>query len=217
MSKDIIEKRAQVTELRMMQGEDGKESRTVEGYAVVYDDWTTIGDNYFREKISPGALTNTLRNSDIRLLFNHDTSQLLAREKSQTLRVKEDNQGLYFIATIPESRDDILEMIKRGDLDECSFAFRVGKQTWTWAEETEGITIDERVIEEISAIPEITLAPFGAYKNTSVGLRSKEAALEERNKAKAERESQEQDEKRKQIEIETAMRDREIVLRSYIF
>lgn len=221
MSNDI-QLRARVTELRMAQGDEANQNRTVEGYAVVYDDWTTIGDNWFREKIAPGALTNVLQGSDIRLLFNHDTSQLLAREKSQTLSVREDQNGLYFTATIPESRNDILEMIKRGDLDECSFAFRVGKQKWTFADETEGITIDERVIEEISAIPEITLAPFGAYKNTSVGMRSQEMALEERNKAREAREEEkrqasEEDEKQQQIEIQQAKRDRDLALRSYIF
>lgn len=154
-------------------GEDQK--RKIGGYAAVYDQWTEIG-NWYREKIAVGAMTAALANSDVRLLYNHDSNHLLAREKSGTLTLREDTKGLYFEAELPEHRHDIAELIERGDLDECSFAFRVRKQEWHWSE---GDTMDERVITEISDVVDVTLATYGAYPQTDVGFRSYESAKAE--------------------------------------
>ena len=204
-TNEIIEKRSLPLEIRM---DDEGDSRSVKGYAVVYDTWTDIG-NWYREKIAPGALRSALMNSDIRLLLNHDSNHLLARQKSGTLSVREDEKGLYFEATIPESREDVYEMVKRGDLDECSFAFRVSKDEWRYAYENDDLDVDERVIKEISIVPEITLATFGAYKTTSVDLRT----YEEAKKAHEERVKSDESEKSK---IENEARSRELELLTYI-
>lgn len=173
-----------ITELRMAGAEPGAEgetrSRTVEGYAAVYGVWADMG--WMKEQIVAGAFRSALEDSDIRALFNHNRDQILAREKSKTLTVWEDTKGLGFRFDIPESRNDILEAIERGDVDECSFAFRVKAQRWVWTEEGEP---DERYIEEFRAVQDISLVTFPAYDNTSVALRSKKeyrAKQEKENK-----------------------------------
>lgn len=159
----------------MIDAEGEGPKRKIGGYAAVYDQWTEIG-NWYREKIAVGAMTAALADSDVRLLYNHDSNHLLAREKSGTLTLREDAKGLYFEAELPGHRDDISELIERGDLDECSFAFRVNKQEWNWSD---GDTMDERVITEISDVVDVTLATYGAYPQTEVGFRSYEAAKAE--------------------------------------
>ena len=181
-----LERRVRITELRAVPMEGEERSRKVGGMAVVYDQWTTIG-TWYREKILPGALTEALTGSDVRLLFNHDHNHLLARTKSGTLKLEDRADGLYFEAELPESREDIIEMIERGDLDECSFAFRVSRDNWRFTYDNSDLDLDERVIEEISDIVDVTVATYGAYPQTEVGLRTHEAAKEEYEKEIAKR------------------------------
>lgn len=206
MKNKEIEKRAfQVTELRMAHVEDeSTDSRTVEGYAATYG---TAADLWgFKEYINRGAFTNSLINSDCRALLNHEASQLLAREKSGTLELFEDEKGLGFRFDVPESRTDVLEMVKRGDIDECSFAFTVKRQTWVFNDEEEK---DERYIDEVEKLYDISLVTYPAYPNTSVSLRgsaeyeaAKAAYLEEQRASGA----------MSEIEIENANRDRSLRL-----
>lgn len=176
ISDDIETRTIKVSELRMVkhktdeETKSSKRSRTVEGYAAVYEVWSEFP--WMREKIVTGAFRSALENSDIRALLNHDQNHILAREKSGTLEVWEDSKGLGFRFDIPESRDDVLEMIERGDIDECSFAFRVKKSSWVWANE-EG-QLDERHLEEFQEIVDISIVTYPRYDNTNVALRSKE-------------------------------------------
>lgn len=192
-SNDTIEKRTiGIYELRMSEGEpktdtEGKpiRNRTVEGYAATYNSWADMG--WIKETIERGAFTGALIGSDVRAFFNHDRNQILARERSNTLTVWEDEKGLKFRFDIPESRNDILEMIERKDVDECSFAFRVKKERYVW---TEGDNVpDERYIEEIEELRDISLVTFPAYNDTSVSLRSKEEYRSKQEPEKAKTES----------------------------
>ena len=56
---------------------DGEESATLYGHAAVFDQETIIG-GYFREKIAPGAFKKTIKEADVRHLFNHDPNLVLA-------------------------------------------------------------------------------------------------------------------------------------------
>ncbi len=162
-----IESRSYKIELRASKDED---SRTVEGYAAVFDSFSQdLG--WFREIIEPGAFRNALKTSDVRALLNHDPNHLLGRESSGTLRLKEDKEGLFMSVDLPESRSDILELVERGDLAECSFAFRVAKQVWE-EEVIDDRTITTRRIQDIEFIKDVTLATFPAYEDTSVAKRT---------------------------------------------
>jgi HK97 family phage prohead protease len=120
-------------ELREM--EDGTFS--IEGYAstteVPYD--VAGGAPYgFTETIARGAFKKALaERDDVRLLVNHDGVPL-ARTKSGTLTLAEDEVGLYVRAEgLDMSNPAVQELrsaMQRGDIDEMSFAFRATRQEW---------------------------------------------------------------------------------------
>lgn len=102
-------------------------SPTIEGYAATFNDPYDLGP--FREQIVPDAFKRTLgTNPDVRFLVDHQ-GQPLARTKSGTLELAPDDHGLHMRAkTLDMSDPDVQRLIpkvRRGDLDEMSFAFRV--------------------------------------------------------------------------------------------
>src|SRR5262245_11080320 len=114
--------------------------RTVVGYAAVYGrESRDLGG--FRERIAPGAFDAVLAGeSDVRCLLNHDPNIVLGRSKSGTLRLTSEERGLRFEVDLPESRADLAESLRRGDLDGASFRFECGRDSWSG---------DLRTVEEI--------------------------------------------------------------------
>ena len=110
------------------------ESRSVEGYALVFNSLSEdLGG--FREQIDANALDGVLERSDVMALLNHDSSRgILARsrygEGSLTLTV--DEKGLRYNFEAPHSAlgDEVLEYLKRGDINQSSFAFTVSSDSW---------------------------------------------------------------------------------------
>lgn len=106
---------------------DGDKPARIIGHPVVYNRWSEdLGG--FREKVMPGALTKTLLESDIRVLFNHDPNVVLGRNKSGTATFSDQSQSLRMECTPPDTqtvRDLVLAPMQRGDIDQMSFAFRV--------------------------------------------------------------------------------------------
>jgi len=94
----------------------------------VYDWWM---DDTYIEDIAPGAFAKTIREADVRMLFNHNPDWILGRSKpgkASTLRLSEDAVGLAIDNDPPETQlvnDLVLVPMERGDLDQMSFAFRV--------------------------------------------------------------------------------------------
>ncbi len=143
------------------------QTRTIVGHAALFNDPTEI--YWFRETILPGAFTEAIGTSDIRALFNHDPNHLLGRTSSGTLKVYEDERGLAIELTVPEHRQDIIEMIERGDLTQMSFGFRVKEDKWTYNDDEQ---LDERVIIKVEEIFDVSPVTFPAYRNTDISLRS---------------------------------------------
>lgn len=139
--------------------------RTLEGYAAVFGVETRIKD--FREVVMPGAFSDSL-GRDVLALVDHDPTKVLGRTRSGTLQLKEDAKGLRFSVTLPDTTlaHDVLEMVKRGDMGGCSFAFNVapGGEKWQGKRrELRAVTLHE--ISIVSAWP--------AYAGTSVQARAK--------------------------------------------
>lgn len=140
--------------------------RTLSGYAAVFDSPTMIGN--IQEVIRKGAFIRSLASQDapkIKAIYEHDTSQLLGRLGSNTLRLSEDEKGLKFELDLPNTTlgNDVAELVKRGDLSGCSFGFIVRSENWTDA---------GRELLDVDLF-EITLTSDPAYEATSVDLRSK--------------------------------------------
>jgi HK97 family phage prohead protease len=160
------------------------ESRTVSGYAAVFNQWTEIG-TWFREMIQPGSFANAISRSDIRALYNHNPDHLLARTTSGTLKVREDERGLFFEFDMPESRQDLYDLIKRGDLSQCSFAFTVAKEEWRYNKDDDR---EERVITEFDQIYDVGPVVYPAYQSTSISARAQDKLNELREQRQEEKE-----------------------------
>jgi len=159
--------------------------RTITGYAAVFNEWTTLWSyrgGEVREVIRPGAFRIALETSqDVRALENHDSSRLLGRTKAGTLRLREDDKGLWFEVDPPNTRtaDDLIENLRAGNIDQCSFAFQArkdGGQRIIRREE------GERSITEIELLSvdlyDVSIVTYPAYEGTSasVGLRDRLSA-----------------------------------------
>jgi HK97 family phage prohead protease len=149
-------------ELRQEPGEPLK----IRGYAAVFNQLSEQ-IMFFRERILPGAFTKSLKN-DVRALNGHAPTQILGRTKSGTLNLREDDHGL-FVEILPPNTSlghDVVESIKRGDLDQMSFGFRVVTDQWK--------TENKEEIRELVEVDlfDVSVVAFPAYTQTSVAVRS---------------------------------------------
>ena len=71
---------------------------------------------------------------------------------------------------------DILDIVRRGDISKCSFKFTVDRDSWTYADKTNSLQYDERTVEHISKLYDVSLVVYPAYKDTEASVRQ----LEER-------------------------------------
>jgi HK97 family phage prohead protease len=137
------------------------------GYAAVFNESSVPLP--FKESIAPGAFRKTLTETpDVRLLINHEGLPL-ARSKNGTLKLNEDDRGLYFEAELADTTEarDIYKLVERGDVDQMSFGFRVIRQKWS-----EDRT--RRVLTEVSlADGDVSVVTYPAYPTTTVEAREK--------------------------------------------
>jgi HK97 family phage prohead protease len=168
-------------EIRADKDED--KPRKVKGYAAKYNSRSSnLGGERYQmfETIAPGAFDGVL-GDDVRALFNHDPNMILARSKNGegSLRIGTDETGLFYEFDAPNTRagDDLLESIRRGDVDQSSFAFRVDSEGEEWAErqDGDGPIIYERTIKKVSRLFDVSPVTYPAYPDATVALRSLEA------------------------------------------
>lgn len=180
------------------------DSRTVEGYAVVFNSQSE--DLGFYETINPSAITEeVLKRSDVFCLFNHDQDKVLARSKYGTgsLQLQLDEQGLKYTFQAPNTDigNSLLEYLRRGDIDSSSFAFTVstdeGSEVWTTG--TDGRQYRE--ILKIDSLHDVSPVWTPAYSSTSVSQRT----LDKLNQLR-----EMQDEKEKEVQDETVEKTDEV-------
>ena len=156
------------------------EGRNISGYAAVFN--STSNDLGFIETIDPGAITeDTILHSDVVATMNHDQEKVLARSKygQGTLHLSVDERGLKYEYEAPNTTlgNDLVEMIKRGDLDSASFAFTVSQdedaQKW---EKRDGTYY--RTIYKIDKLFDIAAVWHPAYDDASTTLRSQQEQYE---------------------------------------
>lgn len=142
------------------------ENNTLVGYAAIFDSpseplpWT--------EYVRRGAFQKTLKDgADVRLLIDHEGLPL-ARTKSGTLMLEEDDLGLRIEAPLDESNPDaarLLSALRRGDVSQMSFAFRTVKDAWT----------ENRNVRELKEVQlfDVSVVTYPAYEETVAELRSR--------------------------------------------
>lgn len=144
------------------------ESRTVSGYAIVFNsDSNDLGG--FIERIDPTSLDGVIEQSDVLCLLNHNEDRgVLARsnkgEGSLTLEI--DEIGLKYTFEAPNTAlgDELLEGLRRGDISTSSFAFTVGKDSWSKMENGTYL----RTINSINELFDVSPVYRAAYDATSV-------------------------------------------------
>lgn len=162
VAADVDEKRSiAYSNLEVRAENDGK---TLVGYAAVFDSpseplpWT--------EFVKRGAFAKTLNDgADVRLLIDHEGIPL-ARTKSGTLALEEDDRGLRVEAELDPSNPDaarVISAMRRGDMSQMSFAFRTIKDSWS----------PDRSSRELREVQlyDVSVVTFPAYEQTVAELR----------------------------------------------
>jgi HK97 family phage prohead protease len=154
----------------------------VSGYAAVFGEETNIG-GMFTEQIQRGAFKDAIGRDDVVFLINHEGLPL-ARTRSGTLTLEEDERGLYMEASLDAADPDVRSIVpkmKRGDLDKMSFAFVPTRQSWDDSSE-----MPKRMIEE-AQLYDVSIVTTPAYNGTEIGLRSLEQHRSQSIKSQAAR------------------------------
>lgn len=141
------------------------------GYPIVFNFRSVLIWDFY-EIVNPDAVTETLKDSDIRALYAHDAAHVLGREQSGTLKLTADDHGVRMELTPPDTTvgQDVIKSVRRGDIDGMSFGFDVmpGGELW----HTEG----EDLIRELTNIDvlEVSVVTWPAYPDTDVAVRSRD-------------------------------------------
>jgi HK97 family phage prohead protease len=177
--RHTTERRAVAREFELRASDDGSGGTTLTftGYASVtespyeMEDW--LGP--YTEVIRRGAFGKTLAEAaDVPFKLNHD-GMTLARTKSGTMSLSEDETGLHVEAQLDPRNSavrDIQSAMERGDMDEMSFGFRVIRQEWS-------PDYTQRDISEVSLNKgDVSLVNYGANPHTGglTSLRGRDVA-----------------------------------------
>jgi len=149
----------------------------VSGHAAVFNERADIA-GLFEEVIEPGAFRDAIGRDDVVFLVNHDGLPL-ARTRSGTLMLREDERGLFMETTLDADDPDVRAItgkMKRGDLDKMSFAFRADVQEWDDSGDVPLRTIKRASLFDVSVVT------TPAYEGTDIGLRSLDAMRKEQAK-----------------------------------
>lgn len=165
---------------KILRSADGKETRTIEGYAVVFNqrsqllfDWNCGRPVY--EIIDAAAVDDSLlRSSDIQALLEHNINRMLARSRSGngSLSLSVDEHGVKYSFDAPNTADGdyAIEEIKRGDLFGSSFAYLTDEEVnVSYAKDGDNLI---RTVKKIDQMFDVSIVSNPAYMGTSVEARS---------------------------------------------
>ena len=161
-------------------------SRKVEGYAIVFNQhsrqlYDKASKKVFTETIDPRAVTKMfLDEQDIKMLYNHSNDMLLARSTfgMGTMSYEIDEYGVKYSFEMPNTTvgNDVLELIRRGDVWGCSFAFTYAK---------DGVRDEKRngqnyrTVIQMASIDDFSIVVDPAYLGTYVSTREFNAPEEQ--------------------------------------
>lgn len=151
---------------------DGFLERGLQGYAAVYGSESRDMGGW-KEVIVRGAFKKSLgKELDVRLLYQHDSKQVMARESAGSLVLREDDNGLYFEADLVDktlNREVIADVLAR-NLDAMSFGMPYDSVKSKWDRGADGKTAIRNVTE--ADVVEISVVTWAAYEATTVAARS---------------------------------------------
>jgi HK97 family phage prohead protease len=151
----------------------------LEGYAATftpYDVYGGVEAGGWVEEIDARAFDRTLGTEpDVQLLLNHEGLPLARTKHGShpgTLLLHTDRYGLRVQATLDQTDPDVQRLMpkmRRGDMDEMSFAFRVHDQRWD-------TNYTHRLIKDINLEKgDVSVVNYGMNPNTAAMLSSANA------------------------------------------
>ena len=153
---------------------EGRTLPTIYGMPIVFNRMSEPMRDYagrsFREQVMPSFAEPLRRiDADLRALVGHDGEKVIGRQKSGTLRVDVRAEGVAVEIDPPETSygRDIVESVRRGDIDGMSFGFTAAEDEWT---ETDGGELMRSLVA--GETMEVSIVSFPAYPDTSVAVRS---------------------------------------------
>lgn len=165
------------------------EKMIVEGYAVVFDSITDLGD--WLEVIDRNAFDGCDM-SDVCMKYNHEDNVLImARTRNNSLQLEVDDKGLKIRAQLIDTTTnrDIYKSIKSKLLDKMSFGFVVQEAEWDINLESypNEYGKDLRKITKIAKLFDVSVVDFPAYEETSIEARNIEEVKKELEQVKEEK------------------------------
>lgn len=157
-------------EIREAQGDTPK---ALSGIAAVINSPTVMFESewdgkkeIYKEVILPGAFDGVM-NDDVRALFNHDSSKILGRTTSKTLRISLSEKGLGYDVDLPDTTyaNDLAVSVARRDITQSSFGFIV-EEDLRQVEETETDVTYTRQIVRFKQLLDVSPVTFPAYEDT---------------------------------------------------
>lgn len=170
--------------------EDGEIDVYIRGYAVVFEEYSKPIWDEWVEIISRNAFAETDM-SDVVMVIDHarDVSSVLARSRNGegTLEITIDEVGVAFRFKAPDTTAgrDIVTLVERGDISECSFAFWIKKDSWSYDIPFGEKRYDVRRIEAVAKLADLSIVVSGQYGQTSVSVEELRMVKEARNAGKA--------------------------------
>src|SRR5579872_7335541 len=140
---------------------------SVSGQAIVFNRFS-LDLGGFKEEISPDAVRDAMdaEDADYHLLWDHDTTLVLARNRNGTLNADIADDGVDFWGRVAKTSyaADLRVLMDRGDVDECSFAFTIADGGEEWRMEDDGSIV--RRVTKIERLWDLTICARGAYPQT---------------------------------------------------
>ena len=185
-------------QLMELRAEQNEQEYILEGYPIVFNQETDMGD--WRETIDPAAVGDGKVLRDVALMVGHDFGMIpLAHSRrnngSATMTLTPDDHGVKMRAILDVAGNpkaaEVYSAVKRGDISGMSFAFIVDGEAWEELDTERPL----RRVTSLAEVFEVSLVAFPAYKGTSVQAAAEGDALES-VRASLESARQRQDEER---------------------
>jgi len=192
--------------------DDTKEEYVIEGYPIVFNQKTDMGD--WDEVIDPASVGDGTVLRDAALMIGHDFGMIpLAHSRrnngSGTMTLTPDENGVAMRAVLDVKNNpraaEAYSAIKRGDMTGMSFAFIANEERWEDLDTERPL----RRITGFANVLEVSLVAFPAYKGTSVqaaaegdALESVRASLESAKQQLAEERAKEAEQERRTALLE---------------
>lgn len=183
---------------------EGGDGLTLDGYGAVFNRETVIDswEGRFREKIAPGAMKRSFRETPPRIQFDHGRHPMIGSIPiAKVVRVAEEvdaelapEGGAHVVGRVFDNwlMHPVRDAIEAGAIDGMSFRFSVVREQWHQAD-GKAIRDDEALIAALRQaryddvpddqlpvrtlrelqVPEIGPVVWPAYTDTSVSVRSK--------------------------------------------